>query len=218
MIRFADERSTRAEDLIAELSLDGSQPSTDGRRTRRVRNKTAVIDAYLDLVGEGHDSPSVAEVADRSGVSHRSVFRYFADKDELARSSIDRQIERLRPLHDLKLGPDAPLDDRVDHVLARRFDLYERIAPVARLMRLMAAKDDEMSAELSRTRILAREQLRQLFSPELATMPSARADDVLGLVDVLCSFEAAELLTQDQRFSHARSVSALKQAVLLLLQ
>ena len=25
----------------------------------------------------------VAEVAERSGISHRSVFRYFADKDEL---------------------------------------------------------------------------------------------------------------------------------------
>lgn len=218
MIRFADDRSTRAEDLLAELSLDGSQLPTDGRRTRRVRNKTAVIDAYLDLIGEGIDSPSVAEVAERSGVSHRSVFRYFADKDALARSSIDRQIERLRPLLDLKLGPDAPLDDRVDHVLTRRFELYEHIAPVARLMRMMAVKDEEVAAELSRTRGVAREQLRQLFAPELDTMPPERSRESLALIDVLCSFEVGELLTQDQHFSHDQSVDVIKRAVVLLLR
>lgn len=214
---FAEQRSSRADDLVAELALDGSDTPTDGRRTRRVRNKIAVIDAYLDLVSEGNESPSVAEVAERSRVSHRSVFRYFADKDDLARSSIDRQLERVRPLLSLEMGPEGPLEDRVEHIVTRRFALFDELAPVARLMRVMAAKDELMHTELRRNRRLSREQIRGLFARELDEMPRDRAEETLGVVDVLCSFEAAELMLHDQELEPDRCVATLRRTITQLL-
>lgn len=186
---------------------------TDGRRTRRIRNKVAVIDAYLDLVGEGNDSPSVAEVAERSHVSHRSVFRYFSDKDDLARSSIDRQIERLAPMLTLELGPDAPLTERIEHLLSRRFELFEQIAPIARLMRSIANKDNSMGKLLAQNRQIARRQIADLLEPELSAMDAGLAEETLAVIDVLCSFESGELFRSDLGLDRERSIAALTRAI-----
>ena len=190
---------------------------TDGRRTRRVRNRVAVIDAYLDLVGEGNDSPSVAEVAERSQVSHRSVFRYFSDKDELARSSIDRQIARLGPLLTLDSDPAAPLADRIDLLLTRRFELYEQIGPIARLMRSIATRENSMGELLSKNRHLARRQVAQLFEPELSAMDPDGSEEVLALIDVLCSFESSELFRHDLDLPMDRSITSIARAIDALL-
>ncbi|HEY8057438.1 MAG TPA: hypothetical protein VID94_01740, partial [Acidimicrobiales bacterium] len=73
----------------------------DGRRARREQNVDAVVDAMLDLLGEGRLTPGAAAVAERSGVSLRSVFRYFDDMDSLTERAIARQMERAAPLFDL---------------------------------------------------------------------------------------------------------------------
>ncbi|MEO6124740.1 MAG: TetR/AcrR family transcriptional regulator [Ilumatobacteraceae bacterium] len=190
---------------------------TDGRRTRRIRNKVAVIDAYLDLVGEGNDSPSVGEVAERSRVSHRSVFRYFSDKEDLARSSIDRQIERLGPLLTLQIDNDAPLDDRIEHLLIRRFELFEQIAPIARLMRSLASNHNSLGDLLSRNRYSARRQIAKLFELELSAMSDTRAEEALAVIDVLCSFESGELFRWDLKLPMDRSVAAIAPVLSALL-
>ncbi|MEO7397723.1 MAG: TetR/AcrR family transcriptional regulator [Ilumatobacteraceae bacterium] len=203
-------------DLDTEFG-EQTYPSGDGRHNRRVRNKIAVIDAYLDLIAEGSERPSVAEVAHRSGVSHRSVFRYFADKDDLARTSIDRQIMRVRPHLQLELTPRAPLADRVEHLLVRRFELYDVLGPVARLMRVLSAENPEIGMQLTSNRETAREQIRALFRPELDRLNQRHAENVLAVIDVLCSFESADLFSHDLRFSQNRSIDAIKPAVISLL-
>ena len=45
--------------------------AVDGRTARRDRNRTAVLDAILDLIQEGNPLPTVAEISERSGTSHR---------------------------------------------------------------------------------------------------------------------------------------------------
>ncbi len=176
-----------------------------------------MIDSYLDLIAEGTERPTVAEVAERSGVSHRSVFRYFADKEDLIRSSIERQIKRIRPKLQLKLGPGAPLDDRIDHLLVRRFELFDALAPVARLMRLMASEAPAIGVELTRNRGLARQQIKWLFGPELDLMSPDHAEEVLGVIDVLCSFESGELFVGDLHFTQSRSIDAIRRVLTVLL-
>ena len=55
----------------------------DGRHERRARNRDAVVDALLALVGDGDLAPSAEAVAARAGLSSRSLFRYFADTEAL---------------------------------------------------------------------------------------------------------------------------------------
>ena len=175
------------------------------------------MDAFLDLVGEGDPHPSVAHVADRSGVSHRSVFRYFADRDEMARTSIVRGQERLGPLLRVRIDPDRPLGDRVGALISHRLELYEAVGSIARLSRSLAPRQPIIQAQLAATRAQSRAGLTRVFAAELAGMSSSQAADALAAIDVLLSFESVELLRNDQALSPPRVASVLRGTVLALL-
>ncbi|MCU1364806.1 MAG: putative TetR family transcriptional regulator [Ilumatobacteraceae bacterium] len=204
---------------LAEPTGGGPVPAidVDGRHQRRDRNKTAVLDAYLDLIGEGNDSPSVAEVATRSGVSHRSVFRYFSDKDDLARTSIERHLDRIKPLLWIQFYEEESLEQRVDRVIAARLNLFPSIDGVARLQRRVAQTSSVVKEVLTRNRALARAQLRWLFSPELDAMEYQDALDTLYAVDVMCSFEAGDLFIHDQQLDVETTARVVRRALLSLL-
>lgn len=201
-------------DAAPSTETDASQ---DGRHARRDRNRYAVVDAYLELVREGDPRPSIAAVAERSGVSHRSVFRYFADKDELARTAIERQQAFASPLVPLTVGPGAPLDERIDRFVERRLELFAAIAPVARLSRSLAPTQAVLDEELRSSRSFLRGQLRHLFRTELEVMDESQRAIVLAALDALCSFEAVDLMRRDQGLSGAQTAAALRFAIQRLL-
>jgi AcrR family transcriptional regulator len=189
----------------------------DGRNTRRDRNRVAVVDAYLDLIADGNPRPSVAEVATRSGVSHRSVFRYFADRDELTRTSIERQVGRVVSLLDTSIPEEASVEERIDLALQRRFDLFEAIAPVARLVRTLAPEQELIRAELRNNRLLYRTQVQRMFAQELDAMDDERAASTIAALDVLLSFESVDLLRDDQGLDRDEAMAALRLALRRLL-
>ena len=94
----------------------------DGRSARRDRNKTAVLDAVLELFQEGSLSPGPVEVAQRCGLSPRSVYRYFDDADELVRAAVDRHLELTLPYFHLSAIGQGPRDERIDRFAERRFE------------------------------------------------------------------------------------------------
>ncbi len=91
----------------------------DGRTARRDRNRDLVLDAVIDLFGEGRLSPNATDVATRSGVSLRSVYRYFEDQDALVRAAIARHAERIAPLLEVPDPGEGPLDDAGDPLRRR---------------------------------------------------------------------------------------------------
>ncbi|MCP4087251.1 MAG: TetR/AcrR family transcriptional regulator [Actinomycetia bacterium] len=60
---------------------DDSAP--DGRVARRQRSIDAVLDVVLEMFTEEAMFPSIEQAATRSGLSLRSVYRYFSDPSEL---------------------------------------------------------------------------------------------------------------------------------------
>jgi AcrR family transcriptional regulator len=182
----------------------------DGRRARRGRNREAVVDALLELFREGELNPSVASVAERSGVSLRSVFRYFDDLDELGRIAIQRHLDSVGHLFELPNIGEGARADRIDQLVAQRIDLYERVAPVMRAALIRAPFQAVISTALSRRREYLRDQVRQQFAPELATVSAAEAAVVLSGADVLTSFESMELLRVDHKLTTAKAAAAIK--------
>lgn len=178
-----------------------TEADLDGRHARRSRNREAVVDAYLDLIRAGNPHPSIADVAERSGVSHRSVFRYFADRDELTRTAIERQQAFLRPLLSLTAAPDLPFDDRLAGFLERRLDLFEAMAPVARLSRSLVLTQPLIAEQLTSSRAFLRSQVEHLFDAELSQLDADARRAALGAIDVLTSFESVELLREDRGWS-----------------
>jgi len=179
----------------------------DGRRVRRQQNREAVIDALVELFQDGIYEPGSALIAERAGLSPRSLFRYFDDIDDLTHSAIDQLMAGARPLVDLKIGDGAPLAVRIQRLAESRVRLFETIAPGARAARICAHRNQVVARHVYEARRFLREQIHQLFSPELQN---------LAAIDVLCSFETYELL-RAQRMSKKQIVATLVGAMSALL-
>jgi AcrR family transcriptional regulator len=177
---------------------DGSAASTDGRQLRRERNREAVVEALLDLYHEGNLRPSTEEVAARSGLSPRSLFRYFDDVDDLTRTAMRRQQERVQHLFPIAVPRDTPSDAKVEALVDQRFRLYDAIGDAAIVARLRAPFQPVLAEQVRQNRALFRAQIERLFAPELAAMPDGRGARVLAAADVLTTYEACRHLTADQ--------------------
>lgn len=200
-------------EVPVEVAMLQGVDHEDGRRARRDRNREAVVDAYLDLVREGDLHPNVADVAERSGVSHRSVFRYFADKDELARTAVQRQMAWASSLAAIPVAATAPLDDRIAALVEQRAEMFDRIGAVGRLSRALAGRQPIIAEQLELSRRFFRKQVKVLFERELTALGEPDSGEALGAIDVLCSFESYDLLRRDQGMSQARAKRTMARAV-----
>ena len=171
--------------------------SLDGRVERRERNRSAVVEALLDLYREGQLAPSAEVIARRAGVSPRSLFRYFDDLDALVREAVRQQQERLAPKLARTVDPSLPFDARVDRLVEQRLELYDAMGSVARVARSIAPQQPVVAAELGRIRGVLRAQLAAVFGPELAAMAAADRARALAAADLVSSWEAVDLLERD---------------------
>jgi AcrR family transcriptional regulator len=183
---------------VAGVAPTDPEATVDGRRAWRDRNLSAVVDALLDLFVEGNLRPGADEIAARSGVSRRSVFRYFDDLDSLDRVALERQADRVSHLLDLADLGEGAIEDRIDRLIAQRLRLFEAILPVARVSRLRAPFEPVVADGLVRGRRQFRRQVERHFADELGSLGRSQRNATLGAAEVLCSFEAYELLRLGQ--------------------
>lgn len=172
----------------------GEDDLTDGRRLRAVRNRELVIDAILDLFDEGVLEFDAATLAERAGVSVRSVYRYFEDRDSLVLEGVARHGERITELLQFEIDPCTDLADRVDQFLAYRLDVYPRVETVVRVARHHASRLPVVSDTLDARRAMARTQLTQIFEPELARVRGRRLRELVAALDVATDFDSWRLL------------------------
>lgn len=172
----------------------------DGRRVRRDRNRDAVVEALLQLFREGNLDPSSDEIAARSGVSARSIFRYFDDVADLAHAAIMRQQHDVAHLLRIDADPADPTTVKVAALVRQRSELFEATTMVGMAARARGPFHPSVDAGLSETRRQLRAQVAALFDPELTALGNA-APAVLTAVDLLGSFENWLLLRRDQHLS-----------------
>jgi len=192
----------------------GETPGGDGRRLRRERNRRAVVVSLLQLYSEDRLRPSSAEVAERAGLSPRSLFRYFEDVNDLAAAAIEAARADAEPLLALAATAGDPFAARVAALAAGRRALFEQIGPAARAARVFEAEQPMVARGLAEGRRFLRAQVAQLFAAELNGPASASQ---LAAVDVATSFEAWELLRRDQRLNAVRAQAVMETALTLLL-
>ena len=175
-----------------DAELPTPDDEVDGRTARRDRNRLVVLDAVVELFTEDNLQPRPEDVARRSGVSLRSVYRYYSDPDDLIRAAIERHVQSVLPLlriHDFGKGA---FDDRVSHFVAGRLGLYEALAPAARAARIAAARNDIIRERVELTRDVLRRQLEAQFAPELDALDRQQRGVVSGAADVACQLEAID--------------------------
>jgi TetR/AcrR family transcriptional regulator, regulator of autoinduction and epiphytic fitness len=174
---------------VEDTAEDTADAVVDGRVQRGVRSRTAVVDAILDLLVEGVTQPTAQMVADRSGISVRSIFRLFDDMASLHQAAAARQAERLEALL-VPLPEDGPLTDRIAALVVNRADVYEVIGPVRRAGVRLADTSEPIARQLRRASVLFRRQVARTFRIELADA----GPEMLDALDLATCWEAWDRL------------------------
>lgn len=194
--------------------VDDEQTSVDGRHLRARANREAIVEALVALYAEGHANPSAAEIAQRAGVSERSLFRHFDDIDDLCHTAFEVQWARLAKRSTVSMPRMASAQERVRTVVSRRVQLYIDMMNVMRITRMHAVRNATVAAHIRTSRTELRRQHERLFEQELRAMSAEEAQAAKTSIEALLSFEHVEQLRLDQGMSAARIEQALTAALL----
>jgi AcrR family transcriptional regulator len=189
--------------------------STDGRTRRAERTRESIVDALLALLEDGDLRPTGERIAERAGVSLRALWTNFKDMEGLFAAVGERLVHWQRATH-RPIAPDLPLPRRLTRFCEQRARVLESLAPAARAARLR----EPFSAQLRRNRTaliaLAREEIEELFGPELDAAGPAR-DQLLTAVLAASTWSAWSMLRDEVGLPVTQARAVLLRTVTALL-
>ena len=184
-----------------------------GRRPAPSERRTRAVDALIDLVLEHGRHPRPEDVADRADVSIASLYRYFANLDELRRAAVARLAERFPHLFDVSGIATGDRDQRIASFTASRFELHETLHPLQLLSRATSQSDPAAARHLDTVRAAMADQIRRHFDAELQTLSPTRREDTVATVAALTSVESWEQFRRAHRRTPAQTRRAWSSAI-----
>lgn len=171
-------------------AADRLSPPTqlDGRRRRSLRTRQAIIGAFIDLLRENPQMPTMAQIAKRAGCSTRSTFERFANRDELSLAAID---------HVIGLGLSTPVGDRaagnrqsrLRFQVETRARICENWLPLWRIVVRHQDEGDSVKARIQLVREATLARLKVMYRPELSVLSEAERAHMLIALEALTDFE-----------------------------
>jgi TetR/AcrR family transcriptional regulator, regulator of autoinduction and epiphytic fitness len=180
----------------------------DGRNVRAERTREAVVEALLELLDEGDIRPTAQRIAVRAGVSERSVFQHFGDRESLFEAAARRQYERVAPTL-RRIDRELPLAERIDEFTAQRARLYETVSGVRRGALLIEHESPTVAGRLAEVRAAKAKEVEKVFATELR----GRAPAVRRALIAACAWTSWQSLRFHQGLSAARAEEAMKAAI-----
>ncbi|MGW5557106.1 TetR/AcrR family transcriptional regulator [Micromonospora sp. NPDC003944] len=145
----------------------------DGRTARAERTRAAIVEAHLALISEGDLRPTGERIAERAGISLRTLWTNFKDMETLFEAS-GAEVLRQQDAAHRPISPGLPLAKRVDAYCRQRARLLQLIAPSARAAQMR----EPVSEQLHRNRLKhierVRDEVEELFAAELAEAGQGR--------------------------------------------
>jgi TetR/AcrR family transcriptional regulator, regulator of autoinduction and epiphytic fitness len=181
--------------------------SADGRAARSERTRRAIVDAMRALHHEGDLRPTAPRIAERAGVSVRTVWQHFDDLETLLVEAGRRDLEIARSFV-TPIESSLPTEARVDALVEQRATMFEEMAPPWRAARVHVPFSAQLQTNRDTLMDLARDQVRELFAPEIAA-----ADDPQTMLDALhvaSSWATWESLRTDAKLDVTRAKKALR--------
>jgi TetR/AcrR family transcriptional regulator of autoinduction and epiphytic fitness len=184
----------------------------DGRVLRGRRNRDAVVDALLGLLTDGELNPTARAIAERAGISRRSVFQHFPDMESIHEAASERVTDALRPL----LAPVDPCGSqarRIDELSARRRALLVVIDPIARAARARGSVSEVIRDGRRRLNDRMREQCAAAVAAELAERPGPDTDAVVTAVAAAMSWNLWDHLRVDIGLGDDEAIEIMRRLV-----
>jgi TetR/AcrR family transcriptional regulator, regulator of autoinduction and epiphytic fitness len=197
--------------------MEAHTKQRDGRTIRAERTRQALVDALLGLLDAGELSPTAAAIAGRAGVSERSLFQHFPDREALfeavARQQYERVMPTLRPV-----DASLPLAERIDQFTRQRARLYELIAGVRRAALLIEHESPAVAGWLTTARRAKAAEAERVFRRELEAIPPDEREPVRSALVAACAWPAWDSWRTHQGLGVSRARSAMAVAIGALLR
>lgn len=191
----------------------GEFVARDGRIARGQRTRESILRAYESLIVAADVPPTGAELAERAGVSARSVFTHFGDMDGVLAAAAQRALEWLAETQ-VDVSVQLPLGERLYRFTRRQAEILERSAPLYRMLRAVRSRGKRAGAPavnelVSGVGRMRRDYVQSLFAREIEACPAEDRDDLLAALVVNSSWHAWE----DLRFAQALDVQHAQQVM-----
>src|SRR5690606_26103582 len=155
-------------------------------------------------------------IAQRAGVSVRSVFQHFDDLPTLYAAVVQRVVERLAGLV-VTIDPDRPLDERIAAFAAQRAELLEAMTPFRRAAGVHGPLAPPVGGAVARGAAFLRAQVERTFAPELARLAPAERRELVEALAGATSWGMWDALRVEGGDSPAAARAVLARTVRSLL-
>ncbi|GIJ46895.1 hypothetical protein Val02_37810 [Virgisporangium aliadipatigenens] len=187
----------------------------DGRAARAERTRRAIVDAHLALIDEGNLKPTGERIAERAGVSLRTLWTNFKDMETLFAATSERVTERQNAIY-RPVPPDLPLTRRVEEFCAQRVRMLEMLAPSARASAVRQPFSKELRAARRRNIARVRSEIETLFAEELEIAGDGRAE-LLNSLTVASTFAAWSMMRDELKLDPEAAGAVMSRTVAALL-
>ncbi|HEY1273800.1 MAG TPA: TetR/AcrR family transcriptional regulator [Thermoleophilaceae bacterium] len=188
----------------------------DGRSVRAERTREAVVDALLALLDEGEVRPTAERIAARAGVSERSIFQHFGDREGLLAATARRQYERIAPTL-VRIDTALPFPERLDAFVGQRARLLEITAAVRRGALLIEHESETVASWLASARKAKAAEVDRVFAAELQARPEAERGLMRAALVSASEWTAWESYRAHQGLSPQRAAAAMRATMDALL-
>lgn len=183
------------------------------RRRNPEQTRKAIIEGLLSAVHDGEFDPTTRGIAERAGVSERSIFVHFPTRTALITASVDLQSDQVEALI-AEADPDLPLEQRIDAVVRQSEAIFalQREPRVLGLIESLRTPEVDARMRLTDTRI--RDALGRMFAPELARH---EGDQLLDLIDATAGWPYRHHLVDRRGLSKRAASDAVRRALTAML-
>jgi len=184
-----------------------SVETLDGRLGRKAKSRLAICEACLDLIQEGVLQPSADRIANRAGVSRRSVFNHFTDLAELYDAVGEVGMQRYAPLLE-PVSQSEPVAERLEHLVEVRSRFLEATVPITRALTAQALVGQAVEQAVRVSREAVQRHLlniERLFGSEVENLSAQERSDVIEAMAAATSPHQWEYLRRSRGKSMVRS-------------
>ena len=153
----------------------------------------------------------------RAGVSLRTVYQHFRDREALFQSASQVQLERISPR--LRVLPtEGPFGERLSAFLDQRVWLLEVATPLRRAALLEEPFSDVAQQQLTWARDLKRTETMRVFAIELEGVPESERDEVGAALGAATAWVTWEALRAHQGLSVDAARAAMRRMIAAILR
>jgi TetR/AcrR family transcriptional regulator of autoinduction and epiphytic fitness len=146
----------------------------DGRTERANRTKGRIVAATVELIESGDSAPTSRRIAERAGVSERTIFQHFPDLETLHAAIAGHHIAAVAREHRL-VSHALPLPARVREFARQRGRILEGMTALRRVALRYEAGSPALQQSRLRWTALAKSELIRTFGSELASAGDPKA-------------------------------------------